>query len=170
MNIKAAHPGDIPLIRELCFQIWPQTYRPILSEEQIDYMLDRMYSAASLQEQMSRGDLFFILYDETTPIGFASIGPINCAAYKLHKIYVLPSQQGKGAGRFLLGAMIEKVRELKAEVLQLNVNRHNKARSFYERLGFSIIKEEDIDIGNGYFMNDYVMELRVKSKELRVES
>jgi ribosomal protein S18 acetylase RimI-like enzyme len=43
----------------------------------------------------------------------------------------------------------------------VNVNRHNKALHFYEKYGFKIIREEDIDIGEGYFMNDYVMELKL---------
>jgi ribosomal protein S18 acetylase RimI-like enzyme len=45
-----------------------------------------------------------------------------------------------------------------ATTLQLNVNRNNPAKIFYEKLGFAVLNEEDIDIGNGYFMNDYVMQ------------
>ncbi len=45
-----------------------------------------------------------------------------------------------------------------AENLILNVNRKNKAKTFYEKNGFAVVREEDIDIGKGYFMNDYIME------------
>ena len=50
------------------------------------------------------------------------------------------------------------IRGKNATALQLNVNRINKARFFYERLGFSVTREEDTDIGHDYFMNDFVME------------
>ena len=42
--------------------------------------------------------------------------------------------------------------------LTLNVNRFNKAIDFYLKNGFKIIKEENIEIGNGFLMEDYVME------------
>ncbi len=81
--------------------------------------------------------------------------------YKLHKIYVLPSQQGKGSGKFIIDQLTNAMKIKGASALQLNVNRNNPAKSFYEKIGFAVIKEEDIDIGSGYFMNDYVMEKKL---------
>jgi len=78
--------------------------------------------------------------------------------YKLQKIYVLASQQGKGTGRFIIDYIITRVKEAGASRLQLQVNRYNNAKEFYNRLGFTVIGEADFDIGNGYFMNDYIME------------
>jgi Acetyltransferases len=80
--------------------------------------------------------------------------------YKLHKIYVLPYNQGKGTGKFVITEIIRAISRKGGKGLQLNVNRNNKAKDFYEKMGFVVIREEDIDIGNGYFMNDYVMEIR----------
>lgn len=161
MHIRKAFPSDIPLIRELALRIWPGTYQDILTSEQLDYMLDLFYSNKALQEQMEQQTDFIIVNDGESPVGFASFGPIDPGVYKLHKIYVLPSQQGKGTGRFIIEYVISEVKSKGAHALQLNVNRHNKAKHFYEKLGFVVIKEEDIDIGNGYFMNDYVMEKRL---------
>ena len=79
--------------------------------------------------------------------------------YKLHKIYALPDQQGKGIGKFIINYISGEIKPIGATALQLNVNRYNKAKGFYEKLGFKVIGEEDIDIGNGYLMNDYIMEL-----------
>ena len=42
----------------------------------------------------------------------------------------------------------------------LNVNKYNKAQFFYQKLGFIITKEEVIDIGNNYIMDDYVMGIK----------
>jgi ribosomal protein S18 acetylase RimI-like enzyme len=158
-NIK-----DIPLIRELTFKIWPVTYSPILSREQIDYMLEMMYNPASLEQQMlEQGHRFVIAYESSQPAGFASFSrkDTDNAAYKLHKIYVLPGLQGKGVGKKLIDHIIQSILPAGAKTLELNVNRHNTAKTFYEKQGFKIVRTEDISIGNGYFMNDYVMEKKL---------
>jgi ribosomal protein S18 acetylase RimI-like enzyme len=160
-KIKIATSENIPLIRELTFKIWPQTYAAILSQEQIDYMLDMMYSESSLQKQMNEGSQFIIVYDNEEPVGFAAYLSKELSIFKLDKIYILPSQQGKGTGKFVIDYIINDIKQKKAKSLQLQVNRYNKARSFYEKLGFVVIDEKDFDIGNGYFMNDYVMEKKI---------
>lgn len=164
MTIRKAYPADIPLIRDMAYQIWPQTYGSILSQEQLDYMLNLLYSEKVLHEQIEGNIEFIIAYDGVHPVGFASFGLVEPTIYKLHKIYVLTSQQGKGTGRFIIEQLIKAMKAKGATALQLNVNRQNNAKNFYEKLGFVVMKEEDVDIGNGYYMNDYVME-----KELRYE-
>lgn len=157
-TIRHATTEDIPLIRKLTFKVWPQTYSDILTLDQIDYMLEMMYSPSSLEKQMKDGCVFVILYDNDNAVGFASYQLLGNGVAKLHKIYILPSQQGKGTGNFLLDYIIRKVKEQGAMSLQLQVNRNNTAKVFYEKKGFEVIEEADFDIGNGYFMNDYVME------------
>ncbi len=160
-SISIAGPADIPLIRELTFAIWPQTYSHIISQAQIDYMLDMMYSPASLQKQMEDGSIFIIVYDDKLPVGFAAYKPIDHLAWKLDKIYILSSQQGKGTGKFIINYIVDEIRLKQALALQLNVNRQNKAKDFYEKLGFTIIDTADFDIGNGFFMKDYIMSLSI---------
>jgi len=160
-SIRIASPDDIPLIRELTFRVWPQTYAAIISQQQIDYMLDMMYSETSLQKQMQEGARFIFVYDDTEPVGFAAYQEMQPGVYKLHKIYILASQQGKGTGRFVIDHIINDIKQKGATALQLQVNRHNKARNFYEKLGFTVIEEADFEIGNGYFMNDYIMEKKI---------
>ena len=158
MIIRKAYPADIPLIRDMAHKIWPQTYGSILSQEQLEYMLNLLYSEKVLHEQMEDNIEFIIAYDGVHPVGFASFGLIEPSIYKLHKIYVLTSQQGKGTGRFIIDQLIKAMKAKGATALQLNVNRRNNAQNFYEKLGFVVMREEDVDIGNGYYMNDYVME------------
>jgi ribosomal protein S18 acetylase RimI-like enzyme len=157
-EIRKATIEDIPLIRQLCFQVWPQTYADIISPRQIDYMLEMMYSAKALQQQMEDGAQFIFVYEDNTPVGFASFQEVKPGIAKLHKLYVLPSQQGKGTGRYMIDHIISEIKQQGFTALQLQVNRRNKARNFYEKLGFSVIEEFDFDIGNGYVMDDYVME------------
>ena len=160
-SIRKATTADIPLIRELTFNVWPQTYAALLSKAQIEYMLEMMYSVASLQKQMKEGCRFIIVNDEAEPVGFASYQEIEPAIFKLHKIYVLTSQQRKGTGRFIINYIINEIKQQAAASLQLQVNRNNNAKKFYEKLGFTVLEEADFDIGNGYFMNDYVMEKKL---------
>ena len=161
LSIRKAGNTDIPLIRELTFKVWPQTYAAIISKEQINFMLEMMYSETSLQQQMNDGCQFIIVYDESEAVGFAAYQETEPSVFKLHKIYVLLSQQGKGTGRFVIDYILSTVEKRGATALQLQVNRNNKAKDFYEKLGFILIEEADFDIGNGFFMNDYVMEKRL---------
>lgn len=160
-NIQYATAADIPLIRELALKIWPQTYASILSADKITYMLELMYSPASLAQQMEKGAQFLFLYDDIEPVAFASYQETDPGIFKLHKIYVLISQQGKGAGRFIIDHILAEIKKKGATALQLQVNRNNKARSFYEKLGFTVIEEIDLDIGSGHIMDDYIMEKKL---------
>jgi GNAT superfamily N-acetyltransferase len=110
---------------------------------------------------MAQGHHFYVLTEQEKTIGFIDVEKINDTKTKLHKIYLLPDRQGKNYGKLLINFAIEKAKENKSAALQLNVNRHNKAKNFYEKHGFVIKHEEDIDIGNGFYMNDYAMELEL---------
>jgi diamine N-acetyltransferase len=161
-QIRIAEEEDLWQVRELAEQIFPVTYKDIVTSRQIDYMMDMIYSPEALVNQLDDGQIFHILYIEDNPAGFASYMPLSTeGAFKLNKIYLDPSLQGKGAGRFLLLDMISRVKHAGGQMLQLNVNRHNKARGFYEKMGFTFLTEELIDIGGGYFMDDYVMVLNI---------
>jgi diamine N-acetyltransferase len=157
-TIRDASVNEIPVIRQLAEAVWPQTYASILTPAQIGYMMQLIYSEASLQQQMASGHQFILLYEDEVPAGFASFSAYEPGIYKLQKIYVVQRLQGKGAGKFLIDHIITAILRKNARVLRLNVNRFNNAKTFYEKRGFSVIGEEDIAIGNGYYMNDYVME------------
>ncbi len=155
-----AKTEDCSHIRDLASQVWEPTYKDILSPEQLDYMFEWMYSIPSLENQMQNGHVFFIVYEKEQPVGYMSIEKEHDNRYHLQKIYVLPSQQGKGLGQFLIENAEKYLRVLQPTgslSLVLNVNRNNKAYYFYKKMGFSIESEGDFDIGNGYYMNDYIM-------------
>ncbi len=164
-EIKKADVKDIPLIRELTFRVWPQTYASILSQAQIDYMLNMMYSENSLAKQMKdEGCQFIIAFEDGNPVGFASYSETQPQKWKLHKIYILPNQQGKGTGKLVINYVINEIKQQNAVSLYLQVNRDNNAKAFYEHIGFSEVDFINLDIGSGYFMNDFIME-----KKLNVE-
>ncbi len=110
---------------------------------------------------MNEGAQFIIVYEDETPVGFASYQEIRPGIFKLHKLYILSNQQGKGTGKLTVNHIIQEIKPKGATALQLQVKRDNNAQYFYKKLGFEIIEEADFDIGNGYQMNDYIMEKKL---------
>lgn len=171
--IRFADVDDINTIGFLAQQIWPHAYGSILKEEQISYMLNLFYSPESLTEQMKKHKHQFVLAElQEEAVGFASFGALDeNGLYKLHKLYILPGNQGKGLGKALLDFIIAEIKISgkprtgsspgQTSALRLGVNRFNPALNFYERLGFSKLKEEKTEIGNGFVMDDFIMELRI---------
>ncbi len=162
MKIVTASPADIEVIRHLANVIWHDAYKDILSKQQLHYMLNKFYSKHALEQQLKDGHVFFLSIIKEKAVGYASFSALEDGRnFKLHKLYVLPEQQKSGAGKALLTEVIKRVNDARGKSLLLNVNRNNGALSFYQKMGFAILREEDIDIGEGYYMNDYVMELPI---------
>ena len=159
MTIRPATEQDFPLIRRLADEVFPATYTPLLPEGQVEYMMERMYSAEALQEQLQSGHRFFLGYVGGEPAGYLSIEQQGDSLFHLHKLYVLPRFQRSGLGRTLFEEAVREVRRkgvLPARI-ELNVNRENKALGFYERIGMRRDRVVDIKIGEGFEMNDYIM-------------
>ncbi len=155
--IRIANKDDALIIEQLANQIWPITYKSIISKEQINYMLNLMYNQQSLVKQMQLGCGFLLIYLEDKPAGFAAwtFNTENRTA-KLEKIYVLHEQHKKGLGQLLLNDIIEKCKEKGITKLKLNVNRANNAKLFYEKNGFEIIETVDIALDK-FWLNDFIM-------------
>ena len=161
--ITRAGLPDRAFIRSVSERTWPSTYGHIISQEQIDFMLDWMYSDASLEKQMNTGCEFYIASKQNDngdldPVGFCSVSPED-GAHKLNKLYVLPVAQGTGAGKALLNKAIEVAKAAGSTSLFLQVNKQNTAYTFYLKKGFIKELEFKFDIGNGFYMDDYVMRL-----------
>ncbi|MFC4211920.1 GNAT family N-acetyltransferase [Pedobacter lithocola] len=162
ITLKKAKEEDIELIQEIASATWPSTYLDIIGQAQIDYMLDKMYSKGELLKQLMDGHTFIIAEDGSENYGFAGYSIVGHEEriYKLHKLYVLPSAHGKGVGKILMNEVFNQVKEAGASSLELNVNKHNNAKDFYLKAGFTVKESVKLDIGNGYFMDDYVMEYK----------
>lgn len=160
MQIVEATTDHIYNIQVLSNVIWPATFSNILSQEQISYMMDMMYSTSSLEKQMNELNHHYLLAEEDGEyLGYLSyeLNYKDTPITKIHKIYVLPSIQGKGVGRLFIDAVSKLALKNNNTLLSLNVNRYNKAIDFYKRMGFDFFTSENIDIGNGFLMEDYVM-------------
>ncbi len=166
VSIRRAGTDDIPVIRSLADVCFRDTYRTILSPEQMDYMMDWMYSEESLHRQMERdGHVYFLAESDGRPCAYFSVQPLGLQddgthLFEFQKMYLLPQCKGKGIGRRMVDRVFEFVRESAAGApsrIELHVNRYNPVVSFHKRMGFTILREGDFPIGNGYFMNDYIM-------------
>lgn len=167
MYIRLAQPDELPILENLARQIWPATYADIISQEQIDYMLNWMYSCETLQKQRAEGHEFYILALDGHDIGFIALEWAHVAhavfkrQLKINKLYVLTDFQGKGAGRVLVEKATERALATACEAIFLQVNKANQAKNFYLQLGFQVREEAIFDIGNGFVMDDYIMEVQL---------
>lgn len=168
ITVTEATETDLPLIQAIAHQTWPSTFGEILSPTQISYMLEMMYSLDALKMQITEKNHVFLLAKDE--ISGRSLGYISYEfdykgepLTKIHKIYLLPESQGKGVGRLLIDNVAERAKQQNNNRLGLNVNRFNKAIQFYERMGFAVVGQEDIDIGDGFLMEDFVMEKPLNS-------
>lgn len=162
-EITEAKIKDQPIIQEIAKFTWDKTYSHILSKEQIEYMLNMMYSEDAILDQMENLEHHFLLIKSSSSDkyqGFVSyeLNYSGKSKTKIHKLYVLPECQGTGFGRILIEKVISIAKDEGNKILTLNVNRDNKSSDFYKYIGFQIAGEEDINIGNGYLMEDYILE------------
>lgn len=156
---------DCSLINNLASRIWENTYGNILSKEQLEYMFEMMYSPENIQKQITEHHhQFFIVQKDNIPSGYLSIEQQDDNIFILQKIYSLPEVQGTGIGRFMIEQGVAYLKSIHPNpfTLVLYVNRENPAVGFYKHIGFKEISTRDYHIGNGYYMNDYIMSLEVK--------
>ncbi len=160
IEIRKAKIDDCIDIQDVASVAFTDTYREILSPEQLVYMMEWMYSTESLHRQMlEEQHTYYIMYREGVPVGYVSVQPHGENVFHLQKIYLLPSCQGLGYGKLLFEQAKAAVKEMHPNpcVMELNVNRNNKAVDFYKKMGMHIDRQGDFPIGNGFYMNDYIM-------------
>ena len=173
-RIIPAATGDFAAIERIARLTWPDTFHDILSTQQIEYMLDRMYRPEALAQQVAEGHVFHLLLDADRAIAtdysrqsgtrYRPVGYVSHqldylpGTTKVHKLYVLPGAHGRGFGRALLKKVEIIARRAGQSALRLDVNYQNRAVDFYERVGFRKIDRFDTEIGNGFLMEDWRME------------
>ncbi|HTL82153.1 MAG TPA: GNAT family N-acetyltransferase [Bacteroidia bacterium] len=159
LRISPASLEDVPLIARMAERIWKVHYVPIIGEEQVNYMLQKGYSAEGLAASMEQGEKYFLCYADDKAIGYISVTSKSATEYFLNKFYLEINEQGKGYGTEFFELLLKEIPAL--QILRLQVNRLNyKTINFYFRLGFTIEYAKDFDIGGGYSMDDYVMAFR----------
>jgi len=162
ITLRTAGAEDIPLIRDLAARIWREHYPGIITHAQIDYMLERMYAASVIADEIgNKGYRYVLAMVKGEPVGFlACVFEPAARSVKLSKLYLLSSLHGKGIGRKMLQQVKDDAVRQGAKSVYLFVNKRNtKAIASYERFGMTKAEEVVTDIGGGFVMDDYRMEL-----------
>ncbi|MES2513367.1 MAG: GNAT family N-acetyltransferase [Bacteroidota bacterium] len=156
IHLALATEKDLNTIAKLAHVIWNDHYVEIVGQEQVDYMLNKMYAHKSLLEQLhQKKHVFYVIEHDEKAIGFIAVSSENNKDYFLHKFYIDQQKSNTGIGTQVLNSLIQAIRP---KSLTLTVNRQNfKSINFYFKNGFKIERVEDFDIGKGYQMNDFVM-------------
>ena len=155
--------ADIKLTTQLAHKIWNQHYEPIIGQDQVNYMVDKFQSESAITKQLEDGYLYFLIEHQSKPCGYLALVP-NKSENKLmiSKIYVDIDYRGLSLGTKLLEFTIKKAKTESFRTIWLTVNKYNtNSIKWYEKKGFRIKKEIVMDIGNGYVMDDYLLELLI---------
>ncbi|MEO5700266.1 MAG: GNAT family N-acetyltransferase [Casimicrobiaceae bacterium] len=159
-TLRAADAAGIPAVQNLAEAVWYAHYPAIISTEQIAYMLARGYANDALQRLVDSPDGGIDLAESDTGLlGFAAWMTLDDrSAVKLDKLYVDVLHQRAGVGRALVERVVGHARDVGANAVVLNVNKHNTgAQAAYRRVGFVVRESVLVDIGDGFVMDDYVM-------------
>jgi ribosomal protein S18 acetylase RimI-like enzyme len=158
---KVISTSLIETTSQLAYKIWNQHYVSIIGQAQVDYMLDKFQSPKAISNQIENGYDYFIIFHQNKPYGYLALVS-NTLEKKMmiSKIYMDTDFRGLGLGSKLMDFSIETAKQCAFESIWLTVNKNNsKSIEWYESKGFSIKENIKIDIGNGFIMDDYLMEM-----------
>ena len=156
LQLVLATDENISSIQTMADEIWRDHYPEIIGMEQVEYMLGRFYSREGMLQQMRDGQQFYRVMLDGQPKGFLAIEAHGEGNYFLNKLYIDTREQGRGLGQAIWQNLLLLLSDLRE--MRLQVNRQNyKAINFYFKVGFVIERVADFYIGDGYFMNDFVM-------------
>lgn len=165
-HLQRLNQTDISTLIKLAREIWEEHYTGVISQEQIDYMLELFYSEERILQELKDGAIWEILWLESKPIGYLSCVLENQKLY-ISKIYLKAQNRGKGLGKLMVDHALNHAKIHNKSAIYLNVNKYNaKSISFYKKQGFIKTKEEVNDIGNGFVMDDFVYEKLISSDKL----
>lgn len=156
IEISSANQTDCQQIEKIAKPIWEQHYTPIIGSQQVEYMLNKFQSATAVQSQMEQGYEYFIVYYESEPAGYMAVEAREKSLF-ISKFYLSLNYRGKGVAKVMLNKVIQLAEQKGLKQLELTVNKYNPAYQVYLKLGFINQESIQIDIGNGYIMDDYRM-------------
>jgi ribosomal protein S18 acetylase RimI-like enzyme len=163
--LKVENDSQIKLTAELAGEIWRQHFCGIISDLQIEYMLDKFQSYEAINRQIASENYnYFLIKDDNGVFqGYFAVAPRKDTLF-LSKIYIRKESRGKGFAGKSVEFMKSFAEKSGISNITLTVNRNNSDTiNIYKKMDFKITGEADTDIGNGFFMNDYIMKLEVKA-------
>ena len=139
--------------------IWNEWFPSIISQEQVNYMVEKFQSMPAIDKAIEEeGYQYFLEVLGDTPIGYMGVKEQEDALL-LSKLYLMKPFRGQRRSNVFFEKAEEIAREKGKDKVRLFVNRYNyNSVRVYLRRGFRIVKEEKTDIGGGFICDDYVME------------
>ena len=167
LRFETATINDIPILQDAAYRIWHAHYPDIITVEQIDYMLAEGYSTDRIVSEITeQGITWLKILNDEEMIGFAAFGPYGEQTIKLHKLYLDIACHGRGIGSAALAEVERRARAGGAATILLNVNKYNhKAIASYQRNGYQVAEPVVNAIGNGFVMDDYVMQKELSKND-----
>ena len=158
---KVSDENQIVIIENLASEIWNEHFTPIIGKAQVDYMLEKFQSKKAITEQLKNGFLYFLIKNNNDPVGYIGVLPKDRQLF-LSKLYITLDERGKGRGRKAIEFLEQLAIEKNVNKISLTVNRNNSATiNAYKKLGFDIRGSAVKDIGNGFVMDDYILEKKL---------
>ncbi|MCK6413013.1 MAG: GNAT family N-acetyltransferase [Azonexus sp.] len=161
ITIRPITPPEVPAIAALAREIWQASYPGIITQEQIDFMLEQRYGHERLYDDLEDADKWLdqALVGERR-VGFA-FSELRKGEFKLDKLYIHPDVQRRGVGGQMIEHVAARARKLGYPTLVLQVNKRNtKAIASYQKYGFAVRETTVEDLGR-YVMDDFVMEKKL---------
>lgn len=155
--------AQIEAAAALADEIWHEWFPAILSDGQIDYMVEKFQSAGAIKKQLAEGYRYFLIRKDGTRIGYTAVREDPDGRLFLSKIYIKKEHRGNGYAKEVLEFLKGICAENGCRAIWLTVNKHNESSiNVYKKCGFRLIGEDVTDIGNGYVMDDYFFQLDLK--------
>lgn len=157
---KAAAAGELEQIAQLAEKIWHECFKNIISDAQIDYMVEKYQSFEAMTAQTeNQGYSYFQVYDCGELCGYFALKPESDSRFFLSKLYLRKDKRGQGIARIMMNRVFEEAKSAGKKSVYLTVNKHNEhAADVYKKIGFKVVGTPVTDIGGGFVMDDYVME------------
>ena len=156
-------PQEIAQVADLAHTVWHAHFEPIIGRAQVVYMLERFQSAPAIKGQLQEGFRYWLLQQGAARVGYIAVRADAAAgSLMISKFYVDAPYRRQGYARQAFAFMRQVARSEKLHTMWLTVNRDNAASiAVYQHLGLHITGALVQDIGHGFVMDDYRMEVRV---------
>jgi len=153
---------QIKIFAKMAEIVWNEHFTSIIGKEQVDYMLERFQSENAVTDQINNhGYEYYFIGIDGNKVGYIGIRKEEEKMF-LSKLYILKAYRKKGYASLAFEFLRDMCKENGLKSIYLTVNKYNMDTiQVYQAKGFKIIKDQVSDIGNGYVMDDYVMELTI---------
>ncbi len=155
VTVRIATSSDIKILKDLANELVPASFKGVLTTQQIDMMLDKLYSQQALQDALDAGKDYFIASIDGRDVGVVSIIRQGPSLFLMQKIYMYKECVGQGVGTALLTKVKEFVRsKVTPATVELIINAHNPELGFYIKNGLTKVRDTGLDMDDFYISEE----------------